>query len=93
MGRSQGPGVHKRCHHQQHSDAGDRRTFDGKTSPMWATYVAKTLPNSSTIIIPGIGHLVTPQSPCAPTVVQEFLADPTTPSRHELRRWNSDTAF
>ena len=54
-------------------------TFDGKTSPMWATYVAKTLPNSSTIIIPGIGHLVTPQSPCAQTVVQEFLADPTTP--------------
>ena len=54
-------------------------TFDGKTSPMWATYVAKTLPNSTTIIIPGIGHLVTPQSPCAQTVVQEFLADPTTP--------------
>ena len=55
-------------------------TFDdGKTSPMWATYVAKTLPKSSTIIIPGIGHLVTPQSPCAQTVVQEFLADPTTP--------------
>ncbi len=54
-------------------------TFDGKTSPMWATYVAKTLPNSTTIIIPGIGHLVTPQSPCAQTVVQQFLADPTTP--------------
>lgn len=54
-------------------------TFDGKTSPMWATYVAKTLSNSTTIIIPGIGHLVTPQSPCAQTVVQEFLADPTTP--------------
>ena len=35
-------------------------TFDGKTSPMWATYVARTLPKSSTIIIPGIGHLVTP---------------------------------
>src|ERR671933_198113 len=32
-------------------------TFDGKTSPMWATYVAKTLRNSTTIIIPGIGHL------------------------------------
>ena len=54
-------------------------TYDGKTSPMWATYVAKTLSNSTTIIIPGIGHLVTPQSECAQTVVQEFLADPTTP--------------
>ena len=53
-------------------------TFDGKTSPMWATYVAKTLRNSTTIIIPGIGHLVTAQSPCAQTVVREFLADPTT---------------
>ncbi len=54
-------------------------TFDGKTSPMWATYVAKTLRNATTIIIPGIGHLVTAQSPCAQTVVREFLADPTTP--------------
>ena len=53
--------------------------FDGKTSPMWATYVAKNLRNATTIIIPGIGHFVTPQSPCAQTVVREFLADPTTP--------------
>ena len=54
-------------------------TFDGKTSPMWATYVAKTLRNSTMLIIRGIGHFVTPQSPCAQTVVREFLADPTTP--------------
>jgi pimeloyl-ACP methyl ester carboxylesterase len=53
-------------------------SFDGKTSPMWAAYVAKTLSNATTIIIPGIGHLVTAQSPCAQTVVREFLADPTT---------------
>jgi pimeloyl-ACP methyl ester carboxylesterase len=53
--------------------------FDGKTSPMWARYVARTLPNSTTIIIPGIGHLVTAQSPCAQTVVQAFLANPTAP--------------
>jgi len=51
-------------------------TFDAKTSPMWATYVAKTLRNSTTLIIPGIGHLVTAQSPCARTVVRAFLADP-----------------
>ncbi|HEY5088878.1 MAG TPA: alpha/beta hydrolase [Polyangia bacterium] len=54
-------------------------TFDGKTSPMWARYVAKTLPNSTTVIIPGIGHLVTAQSPCAQTIVREFLANPTMP--------------
>jgi len=53
--------------------------FDGKTSPIWATYVARTLPNSTTLIIPGIGHFVTPQSPCAQTVVREFLANPTIP--------------
>ena len=53
-------------------------SYDGKTSPMWAAYVAKTLPNSTTIIIPGIGHLVTAQSPCAEKVAQAFLADPTT---------------
>jgi pimeloyl-ACP methyl ester carboxylesterase len=54
-------------------------TFDAKTSPMWATYVAKTLSNSTTIIIPGIGHLVTPQSDCAQTVFQYFLDNPTSP--------------
>ena len=53
-------------------------SFDAKTSPMWAAYVAKTLPNATTIIIPGIGHLVTAQSPCAETVVRAFLADPKT---------------
>ena len=52
-------------------------TYDGKTSPMWATYVAKILPNSTTLIIPGIGHFVTAQSPCAQTVVRAFLADPS----------------
>jgi pimeloyl-ACP methyl ester carboxylesterase len=53
-------------------------TYDAKTSPMWATYVAKTLPNSTTLIVPGIGHFVTAQSPCAQTVIRAFLADPTT---------------
>jgi pimeloyl-ACP methyl ester carboxylesterase len=53
-------------------------SYDGKTAPIWAKYVAKTLPNSTTVIIPGIGHLVTAQSPCAQTVVRAFLADPTT---------------
>ena len=54
-------------------------SFDGKTSPMWATYVARTLSNSTTIIIPGIGHLVTAQNACAQTVFQSFLDNPTSP--------------
>jgi pimeloyl-ACP methyl ester carboxylesterase len=54
-------------------------TFDGKTSPMWATYAAKTLSNSTTIMIPGIGHLVTAQNACAQTVFQSFLESPTSP--------------
>jgi pimeloyl-ACP methyl ester carboxylesterase len=53
-------------------------SYDAKTSPMWATYVAKTLSNATTLIVPGIGHFVTAQSPCAQTVVKAFLADPAT---------------
>jgi pimeloyl-ACP methyl ester carboxylesterase len=55
-------------------------SFDGKTSPMWASYVAKTLSNSTTIIIPGVGHLVTAQNQCAQTVFQSFLENPTSPN-------------
>src|SRR5208282_5128910 len=54
-------------------------SFDAKTSPMWATYVAKTLSNSTTIIIPGIGHLVTAQNQCAQSVFQSFLENPSSP--------------
>jgi pimeloyl-ACP methyl ester carboxylesterase len=54
-------------------------TFDAKTSPMWAKYAASTLSQSTVLIIPGIGHFVTPQSPCAQSVVESFLANPTTP--------------
>jgi hypothetical protein len=46
---------------------------------MWATYVAKTLSNSTTVIIPGIGHLVTAQNSCAQSVFQSFLENPTAP--------------
>jgi hypothetical protein len=44
---------------------------------MWAIYAAKTLSNSTTFIVPGIGHFVLAQSPCAQAVEKEFLADPT----------------
>jgi pimeloyl-ACP methyl ester carboxylesterase len=52
-------------------------TFDAKTSPQWAVYAASTLQNSTTIVIPGIGHWVTPQSDCAQKVIASFLSNPT----------------
>lgn len=52
-------------------------SFDAKTSPQWAIYAASTLQNSTTIVIPGVGHWVTPQSDCAQEVIASFLADPT----------------
>jgi len=54
-------------------------TYDAKTSPMWAKYAADTLSNSTLVIIPGIGHFVTPQSPCAQSIVKAFLDAPNTP--------------
>jgi len=54
-------------------------SFDAKTSPMWAKFAATTLSNSTTIVIPGIGHWVLPQSRCAQCVLASFLSDPTTP--------------
>jgi len=54
-------------------------SFDAKTSPMWATYAAKTLSNSTTIVIPGIGHWVLPQNLCAQDVLASFLSNPNAP--------------
>jgi pimeloyl-ACP methyl ester carboxylesterase len=54
-------------------------SFDPKTSPMWAKYAATTLSNSTTIVVPGIGHWVLPQSTCAQSVLASFLANPNTP--------------
>ncbi len=50
--------------------------FDAKTSPMSAKYAAQTLQNSTTIVIPGIGHFVLPQSKCAQQVLASFLNNP-----------------
>jgi len=54
-------------------------SFDAKTSPQWAEYAAMTLENSTRIVIPGIGHWVTPQSECAQSVVRSFLSNPNVP--------------
>ncbi|GGT16753.1 alpha/beta hydrolase [Streptomyces tanashiensis] len=54
-------------------------TFDAKTGASWGPYAGRTLPRSTAVPIPGIGHFVVPQSPCAQTVLASFLTRPTAP--------------
>lgn len=54
-------------------------TFDVKTGASWAKGVAHNLSRSTAIRVPGIGHWVVPQSPCAQRVLASFLARPTAP--------------
>jgi pimeloyl-ACP methyl ester carboxylesterase len=54
-------------------------SFDTLTSLAGAKAAAARLSKATIISIPGIGHFVAPQSPCAQTVITSFLADPTAP--------------
>jgi pimeloyl-ACP methyl ester carboxylesterase len=54
-------------------------TFDTLTSLAGAKEAAAKLSNATIISIPGVGHGVSPQSPCAQSVVASFLADPSAP--------------
>ncbi|WP_328764372.1 alpha/beta fold hydrolase [Streptomyces sp. NBC_00272] len=54
-------------------------TFDTKTGESMAKDAARTLSRSTSVRIPGIGHWVVPQSPCAQQVLASFLARPTEP--------------
>jgi pimeloyl-ACP methyl ester carboxylesterase len=54
-------------------------SFDTLTSLAGAQTAAAKLAKTTIISIPGIGHVVAPQSPCAQTVITSFLADPGTP--------------
>jgi pimeloyl-ACP methyl ester carboxylesterase len=51
-------------------------TFDTLTSLAGAKAAAAKLSRATIIGIPGVGHAVFPQSPCAQAVVVSFLADP-----------------
>ncbi|WP_344440845.1 alpha/beta fold hydrolase [Kitasatospora nipponensis] len=51
-------------------------TFDAKTGARWGRFAARTLPNATTVLVPGIGHWVIPQSSCTQRVLASFLADP-----------------
>ncbi|MFG2617019.1 alpha/beta fold hydrolase [Streptomyces sp. NPDC048507] len=54
-------------------------TFDAKTGASWGARTADGLSRSTVVRIPGIGHFVVPQSPCAQRVLASFLARPTAP--------------
>jgi pimeloyl-ACP methyl ester carboxylesterase len=54
-------------------------TFDSKTGAEWGRYAASTLSHSTYVRINGIAHWATPQSKCAQTILQSFLATPLSP--------------
>jgi pimeloyl-ACP methyl ester carboxylesterase len=54
-------------------------SFDSVTSLTWAYAAAEMLPNSRIASIPGVGHFVAPESPCAQAVIASFLLRPDAP--------------
>ena len=54
-------------------------SFDTLTSLAGAKAAATSLSNATIISIPGVGHFVSPSSPCAQAVIVSFLADPAAP--------------
>jgi len=54
-------------------------SFDTLTSLDGAKAAAVRLSNATIISIPGVGHVVSPASPCAQAVIVSFLADPHAP--------------
>ncbi len=54
-------------------------SFDTLTSLAGAKAAAAKLSKATIISIPGIGHFVSPNSPCAQRVIVSFLADPAAP--------------
>ena len=54
-------------------------SFDSVTPLAWAYAAAETLPNSSIASIPGVGHFVAPESPCAQSIIASFLLRPDAP--------------
>ena len=54
-------------------------TFDTLTSLAGAKAAVASLAKATIISIPGVGHFVSPASPCAQTVIVSFLAAPDAP--------------
>jgi pimeloyl-ACP methyl ester carboxylesterase len=60
-------------------------TYDARTPPSLAEHAAKTLSNSTVVVIPGVGHIVVPKSACAQQAFAAFLANPKKPDTSCLR--------
>ena len=54
-------------------------SFDTLTSLAGAKAAAASLSNATVVSIPGVGHAVAAQSPCAQAVIVSFLTDPDAP--------------
>jgi len=68
--------------------------LDPVTPPSWGEQVAQTLPNSRTLVAPGVGHGVMPQG-CAMRLVDEFInsADPSGPDAECLQKLERPSFF
>ena len=53
-------------------------SFDAITPPGWGQIAAQTLPNSTVLIIPAVGHFAAHESPRAQCEIASFLTDPKT---------------
>jgi pimeloyl-ACP methyl ester carboxylesterase len=54
-------------------------TFDPITPPVWAELAARTLTNSTLVVLPGVAHGAFDANDCAEGIVLEFLAHPHIP--------------
>jgi pimeloyl-ACP methyl ester carboxylesterase len=51
-------------------------TFDPITPPVWAELAARTLTNSTLVVLPGVAHGAFDANDCVAKIILEFLADP-----------------
>jgi pimeloyl-ACP methyl ester carboxylesterase len=56
-------------------------SFDAITPPGWGQIAAQTLPNSTVLVIPAVGHFASHESPRAQCAIASFLTDPKTSRR------------
>jgi pimeloyl-ACP methyl ester carboxylesterase len=51
-------------------------SFDAITPPSWGQIAAQTLPNSTVLVIPAVGHFAAHESPRAQCEITSFFTDP-----------------
>jgi pimeloyl-ACP methyl ester carboxylesterase len=66
-------------------------TFDAVTPPSWGRRAARTLPNSTVAVIPGVGHDPVAKSRCAQRALASFLSSPSAPNTGCVARLSPPT--